>query len=97
MIENWRIRDSLSLGLNFDHKQMIFHQRVRMVDTDVEEARNFVFSVAKQARRERNFNFADVCLSLIKDKEQPSNLNELRVRFEEARVLWDRNETYVAR
>ena len=97
VIQQWCNKDSLSVGLNFDHKQTIFNQRVCMVDTNVEEARNFVLNIAKQARREGKFNFADTCLSLIKDKEQPSTLNELRIRLEEARVLYHRNETYVAR
>lgn len=77
---------------------MILNQRVRMMNTNIEQAQDFVLSTARQARKEHDFNFADGCLSLIKNKNNESlTLFDLKVCFEEARVLWNRKETYIAR
>ena len=98
MVEKWNRRDSLSATLNFSHRKIVLHQRVRMADTRTDIGKNFILNVAKRARKECDFNFADACLALIK-KEKPTctELFEMKVMLEEARVLWQRGETHVAR
>lgn len=69
-----------------------------MMDIDSEIGKNFVLNVAKVARKEQNFTMSEVCLALIKNKNAiVFDLFDLKVILEEARLLWDRKETYVAR
>lgn len=74
------------------------NQRVCLIDSTSAEGREFVLNIAKKARKEKEFNFADTWLAILgKNEADLSTLFKLKVRFEDARVLWDRKERYEAR
>ena len=98
ILENWIDHDNLATNLSFSHKQVILNQRVRLIDSTLAEGKEFVMSIAKKARKEGFFTFADTCLAIVRKNETDlPALFELKIRFEEAQLLWDRKEQDVAR
>lgn len=90
--------DNLGTNLSFSQKEIILNQRVCLIDSTSAEGREFVLNIAKKARKEGEFTFADTWLAIArKNEDNLSALFKLKVRFEEARVLWDRKERYEAR
>lgn len=98
LLERWTDHDNLATNLSFSQKEMILNQRVCLIDSTSAEGTEFMLSIAKKARAEGEFTFADTWLAVArKNEDNLSTLFKLKVRFEEARVLWARKERYEAR
>lgn len=98
LLDTWSDQDELNERLSFKYKETILNQRIRIIELENETSCDFILKTAKLARKENNFNYADSCLSLIKHKNAPiSNFFQMKLNLEEAKILWSRKETHVAR
>ncbi|XP_065219100.1 serine-protein kinase ATM [Planococcus citri] len=97
LIDTWKTQDEFSVGMNLKNKETILFQRICMLPRDNEAACDYILDIAKLARKKNNAIFADRCLASIKRTAETTSIFHMKCDLEEAKGLWSRQETDIAR